>query len=200
MESPSSETAWRPSLVLCTALSSRPAASTPGLLPLPIGIGFLPGFEHVEEKVSLRVGAINELEGRGLPLRGTPIAVQRLTLASVALEFSSLPNCPAGVTVQDAVTHVLGREPGYVDDMATGKPALFKRGLVSLPRVQAGLVPLSSVVPPNVRPLLEDTMLLPRFCNATAQKALMTGWPLMHGFVVALDCMVGSWETCMPKV
>ena len=40
--------------------------------------------------------------------------------------------------------------------MATGKPAPFKRGLVSLPRVQAGLVPLSSVVPRNVRSLLED--------------------------------------------
>ena len=53
--------------------------------------------------------------------------VQRLAFAGVASEFSSLPEFPVGVTVQDAVTHVLGQHPGYVDDMASGKPALFKR-------------------------------------------------------------------------
>ena len=73
-----------------------------------------------------------------------------------------------GVTVQDAVTHVLCQDAGYVDDMATGKPALFKRGLFSLPRVQAGLVPLSSVVLPGVRSFLEDdatSPLLQRDCT-----------------------------------
>ena len=92
--------------------------------------------------------AINELVGRGLPPRGSPTAVQRLALVGVTAEFASLPNCHVGVTVQDAVTHVLGQDPGYVDDMGTGKLSLFKRGVVSLPCVQAGLVPLSSVVPP----------------------------------------------------
>ena len=43
-----------------------PAASNPDLLPLPTGVGFLPGFEHIREKEWLRssVGVINELEGR----------------------------------------------------------------------------------------------------------------------------------------
>ena len=41
----------------------------------------------------------------------------------MASEFSSLPECLADVTVQDAVTHVLGQEHGDVDDMATGKLA-----------------------------------------------------------------------------
>ena len=128
------------------------------MLPLPTGVGFLPGFEHVKEKVWLisAADAINELGSRGLPLRGTPTSVQRLALAGVASEFSSLPGSPVWVTVQDAVTCVLGQDPGYVDDMATGKLALFKRSLLSLPRVQAGLVPLSSVVLPKVRSLLKD--------------------------------------------
>ena len=61
--SPSREAIWRPSPVLCMASSSRPAASTADLLPLPTGVGFLPGFEHVKEKVWLRfaVSVINEL-------------------------------------------------------------------------------------------------------------------------------------------
>ena len=97
----------------------------------PTGYVFLPGFEHFKEKVWLRsaVDAINELGSRVLPPRGTPTSANRLELAGVA---------PVGVTVQDAVIHVLGQDPGFVDDMATGKLALFKRGLASLPRVQAG--------------------------------------------------------------
>ena len=59
--------------------------------------------------------------------RPTPTAIQRLALAGVASEFSSLPKCLAGVTVQDAVTHVLGQEPVYDDDKATRKPALLAR-------------------------------------------------------------------------
>ena len=109
--------------------------------------------------------AINELGSRGLPPHSTPTSVQRLALAGVASEFASLPDCPADVTVEDAITHVLGH--GYVDDTTTGKPALFKRGLVSLSRVQAGLVPLCSVVPPEERSLLEDdatSPLLQRDC------------------------------------
>ena len=82
--------------------------------------------------------------------------MQWLALAGVASEFASLPDCPADVTVEDAITHILGQDPVYVDDMTTGKPALFKRSLVSLPRVQAGLVPLCSVVLPDERSLLED--------------------------------------------
>ena len=63
--SPSSEATWRPSYIMYTAPSSRPAAPSPDLLPLPTGIGLLPGFEHVKEKVWLRsaVVAINELRG-----------------------------------------------------------------------------------------------------------------------------------------
>ena len=68
--------------------------------------------------------AINELGGRGSPPSGIPATVHRLALAVVAAEFDSLPDCPVGVTVQDAVTHVLGQDPGHVDDMATKKPAL----------------------------------------------------------------------------
>ena len=61
--SPSSEATWRPSFILHTAPSSRPAAPSPDLLPLPTSIGLLPGFKHVKEKVWLRsaVDAINEL-------------------------------------------------------------------------------------------------------------------------------------------
>ena len=114
-------------------------------------------------------------------------------LAGVASEFSSLPGSPVWVTVQDAVTCVLGQDPGYVDDMATGKLALFKRGLLSLPRV------LSLWCLLKYAPCLKMT-LRPRSCNATAQSDLMAGWALMHGFVATLDCMEGSWETCMPRV
>ena len=49
------------------------------------------------------------------------------------------------------------------------------------------------------RSLLEDdatSPLLERDCT----DFLMAGWLLMHGFVVALYCVVGSWETCMPSV
>ena len=124
IESLSSEATWWPSPVLCTASTSRPAVPSPDLLPLPTGVGFLLGFEHVKEKVWLRsaVDAINELGGGG---RG-----------------SSLRTCQCCFGVLLAATlpcvHVLGQEPGHVDDMAVGKPSLFKRGLVSLPRVQAG--------------------------------------------------------------
>ena len=134
------------------------------------------------------VDAISELGGSGLPPRGTPTTVQRLALVGVTSEFASLPACPVGVTVQDAVTHFLGEDPGYVDDIATGKPALFKRGLVSLPRVQAGLVPLSSVVLPIVRSLLEDdaTPLLQRDCaerfeGRLAFDAPLRGNPRLYG-------------------
>ena len=99
-------------------------------------------------------------------------------------KFASLPCCPVGVTVQDAVTHA-----GYVDDMATGKPALFKRGLFSLPRVQAGLVPLSSVVPPRVRSFLEDDATSPllqrdcteRFDGKLAFDTRHSGNPRLYG-------------------
>ena len=48
-----------------------------------------------------------------------------------------------GVTVQDAITaRVPGPRTDYVDDMSTGKPALSKRGLVSLPRVLWWIGPL----------------------------------------------------------
>ena len=114
--SPSSEAIWRPSFILCTAFSSRPAAPTPDLLPLPTGIVFVPGFERVKAKVWLRyaVDAINELGGRGLPPRGTPTSVQRLALVGVTSEFAALRSCPVGVTVQDAVIHVLGQVSGFV--------------------------------------------------------------------------------------
>ena len=128
--SPSSETTWRPSFILRTASSSRPAAPTPDLLPLPTGVGFLPGFEHVKEKVWLRsaVDAINELGGRVLPSRGTPNVVQRLALVGVTSEFAS----PGRGHSRSGPGSWLCRR------QATGKPALFKHGLVSLPRVQAG--------------------------------------------------------------
>ena len=142
--------------LLCTVPSSRPAAPGPDLLPLPAGVGFLPGFDNVKKNVSLRsaVDTINDLGNRGIPLRGTPTSVQRLALAGVALHFSSLPEGLVGVTVQDAITH--SRPGRRTSDMATRKPALFRRGWVSLPCVQVGLVPLSPVVPPNVRFMLED--------------------------------------------
>ena len=68
------------------------------------------------------MSAINELGGRGRAPRGVPTSAQRLALAGVASEFASLPDCPADVTVEDAVAHVLGQDLGYVDDTATGKP------------------------------------------------------------------------------
>ena len=83
--------------------------------------------------------------------------------------------------------------------ISTRKFARFKRGLDSLPQVQAGLVLLSSVVLPKVRSLFEDdaaSPLLRRDCT----ERLMAGWLLMHGFVATLHCMVGSWETRMPRV
>ena len=94
------------------------------------------------------------------------------------------------VTVQDAVTHILDQDSGYVGDMATGKHALSKRGLVSLPRVQAGLVPLSSVVPPRVRSLLEDDATSPllqrrdcaeRFQGRLAFDTRLRGNPRLYG-------------------
>ena len=86
---------------------------------------------------------INELGGRGLPPRGTPTLVLRLALISVTSKFASLSSCPVDVTVKGAITHLLVQDPGDVDDMTSGKAAFFKRGLISLPRVQAELVPLS---------------------------------------------------------
>ena len=133
--------------------------------------------------------AINELGSRGLPLHATPTSVQRLALAGVAPEFASLPDCPTDVTVEDAITRVLGQDPDYVDDTTTGKPALFKRGLVSLPRVQAGLVPLCSAVPPEERSLLEDDATSPllqrdcaeRFEGRLACNARHRGNPRLYG-------------------
>ena len=189
--SPSSEATWEATVHPVYGFLITSSGISPKLLPLPTGIGFLPGFEHVEENVWLRsaVDAINKLGDRGLPLRGTPTLVQRLALVGVTSEFASLPNCPVGVTVQDAVTHVLGQDPGFVDDMATGKLVLFKRGLVSLPRVQAGLVPLSSVVLPRVRSLLEDDATSPlmqgdcaeRFEGRLAFDARLVGNPRLSG-------------------
>ena len=106
------------------------------------------------------VDAINELGGRGLPPRATPTSVQRLALASVASEFASLPDCPADVTVEDPTSYVLCQDPGYVDDMTTGKPS----------RVQVGLVPLCSVVTKTASHL--KMTLLHRSCNATPQSDL----------------------------
>ena len=120
--------------------------------------------------------AINELECRELAPRGTPT---RGATACTCPRCLGVFFAAVGVTVQDAVTHFRGQERGYVDD--TPSAAWF-----SLPRVQAGEVHLSSVVPPNVRS-----------CNATAQTVLMAGWLLMHGFVVALDCMVGPQGVVM---
>ena len=158
--SPSGEAIWRPSPVFCTASSSRPVAPSPDLLPSPTGVGFLPSFDHVKEKSVAEV-CCGRNQRAGEQRVTTPVelrtSVQRLALAGVASEFSSLPQCPVGVTVQDAVTHFLGQGPGYVDDMARGKTcSLSSCGLGSLPRVQAGLIPLSSVVPSKVHSLLED--------------------------------------------
>ena len=106
MGSPRSETTWRP---------SRPAASSPDLLPLQTGVGFLPGFRTRQRgSVAEVCGGCNQRAGG-----------QRVI-------------APRNSYGQDAVTHVLGQEPGYVE-----KRALCKRGLVSLPRVHAGSVPLS---------------------------------------------------------
>ena len=93
-----------------------------------------------------------------------PLLYNDLHWSVVSSEFASLPNCLVGVMVQDAVTHVLCQDPDCLDDKATGKLALFKRGFVSLPRVQA--------------PCLKMT-LLHRLCNATAQNDLKASWPLM---------------------
>ena len=90
------------------------------------------------------------------------------------------------VTVQDVVTHVLGQVTGFVDDMTTGKLALFKRLDFALPCVQAGLVPLSSVVLPSVRSLLEDdatSPLLQRDCTDQSEGRLaFDAWlPRLYG-------------------
>ena len=113
-----------------------------------------------------------------------------LHLAMLPWSYLSLPECRVGVTVQDAVTHVLDQERGNVDDMATRKHALFKRGLVSLPRVQAGLVNFSSVVPLKVRSLLEDdasSPLLQRDCTERFDGKLAFDARLRG----KLDCTVG---------
>ena len=81
------------------------------------------------------------------------------------------------------------QDHGQVDDMVTGTPPLFKRGLVSFPRVQAGLIPLSSVVPPRVRSLLEDdatSPLLQRDCAERSEGRLafvarLRGNPRLYG-------------------
>ena len=67
--------------------------------------------------------------GRGLPLHATPTSVQRLALAGVASEFATLPDCPADVTVEDAITRVLGQDPDYVDDTTAGKPCFLQARL-----------------------------------------------------------------------
>ena len=94
----------------------------------------------------LRWAAINELGGRGA--------------RTVLLE------CPLDVTVWCVI--LLGPDPDCVDDVVSTTPALFRRGLVSLPRVQAKLVPLCSVVPPHVRSLPDDDAIFPRRqCDCT---------------------------------
>ena len=155
--------------------------------------------------------AIKELGSRGLLPHATPTSVQRLALAGVASEFASLPDCPADVTVEDAITHVLGQDHGYVDDTTTGKPALFKRGLVSLSRVQAGLVPLCSVVPPAERSLLEDDATSPllqrdcaeRFEGRLAFDARLRCHPRLYGTFLGdlnakrFDRDGHRWSTCV---
>ena len=154
------------------------------------------------ESVAEACGGRHQRTGwaQGSPRRGTPTLVQRLALVRCHLsKFASLPCRPVGVTVQDAVTHVLGQDAGYVDDIATGKPALSERGLDSLPRVQAGLVPLSSLVPPKVRSFLEDDATSPllqrdcteRFDGKLAFDTRHRGNPRLFGRFS---------ETCLQKV
>ena len=76
------------------------------------------------------------------------------------------------------MTHVLGQEHCDVD-MAARTAALLKRGLVSLPRVHAGLVPLSFVVPPT-SPLLQRDC-TERFDDSLAFDARLRGRPPLHG-------------------
>ena len=147
--------------------------------------------------------------GRGLPPRGTPTSVQRLALCGVASEFAPLPDCPVDVTVGIAV---LGHELGYDDDTATGKPALFKRGLVSLPRIQAGLVPMCSVVPLTVYSLLEHDATSPllqrdcaeRFEGKLAFDARRRGNLRLYGSLETctqrFDHDGHRWSTCRPFV
>ena len=106
-----------------------------------------------------------------------PLQYNDLHWSVSPLEFASLPSCPVGVTVQDAVTHVLGQDPGYVNNTATRKAALFKRGLV----------PLSSVVPPGVCSLDDATSTLlqrdcaERFEGKLAFDARLCGNPRLYG-------------------
>ena len=62
---------------------------------------------------------------KGRWARDEDTSAQWLALAGVTAEFVSLPDYSANVTVEDAITHVFGQDPGYVDDAATGKPALL---------------------------------------------------------------------------
>ena len=124
----------------------------------------------------------------------TPTSVQRLALAGVAPEFASLPDCPTDVTVEDAITRVLGQDPDYVDDttqenLLSSSAAWSRCHVYKLGWSRCVLRCLLKNAP-----CLKMTLLL-RSCNETAQSDLKPGWPVMHGIAATLDCTEGSLET-----
>lgn len=94
--------------------------------------------------------------GRGASVGFRASRCQRLALNGLAQDFAGIPECPPNVTVRRALQVVLGQDPGYVDDMASGVHKVYQRGMISLPRVEGGGVDLLGALPPHLRPLLED--------------------------------------------
>ena len=190
--SPCSAATWRPCATCARSL--RHDQRNRG----PTGVGSLPGLEYVKEKVWPRsvVGAINELGGRE-------------TSSSWSTHVGAVVgSCRSDCRVRFAA-RLLCKRDGRGRDHSRFWPrswlcrrrghrktcfALLRRGLVSLPHVKAGLVPLCSMVPPKVRSLLEDVATSPLMHD------LKAGWLLMHAFVTTIDCTGSFLETCSRRV
>ena len=53
---------------------------------------------------------------------------QRAALASLVRAYDRIPKCPTSVTAKSSVEHVLGHDPGYVDDLACCAHKVYQRG------------------------------------------------------------------------
>ena len=112
------------------AMSSRSATRSHDLLPLPCGLALAEAASQLAFPDWFREGvkAINELGGRGASSVGKANLRQRAALASLVRAYDRIPKCPTSVTAKSSVEHVLGHDPGYVDDLACCAHKVYQRG------------------------------------------------------------------------
>ena len=128
-----------------------------------------------------------------LSLRGTRTSFGTTACTCLCcLGVHSLPECPVGVTVQDAVTHVLGQEPVYFNYFAIPREPLAHARLVLSAVLELSSLPALPTQRGSPRPLQPE----PGGAASSSKSVSMSG---VHVRLTVFTCSGGCRCCCFAR-